>query len=110
MLYNVLVIHFQLFPRGSQEEKTYQSGSCCKVRKKEESCCRNICRRILSLDIARYINSAALCALLVAWPLQNRLTIELNRLDAKSLADVLSLRQQIEQISNACKNDMSYAF
>ncbi|VBB35310.1 unnamed protein product [Acanthocheilonema viteae] len=83
---------------------------------KQRNSCDHICRQIASLDIASYITSTGLCALLLAWPLQEtsermrilktRIENDLTKLDEKSLAKIMIIRGQIERILNACKNDM----
>uniref|UniRef100_A0A0R3S4T0 GPHR_N domain-containing protein n=1 Tax=Elaeophora elaphi TaxID=1147741 RepID=A0A0R3S4T0_9BILA len=83
---------------------------------KQKNSCKHICRKILSLDIASYITSTGLCVLLLAWPLKEtsdrmrilktRLENDLSKLDGKSLGKIMTIREQIQRISNACNNDI----
>ncbi|KAL3995159.1 Phytochelatin synthase family protein [Acanthocheilonema viteae] len=101
----------------SQQGKDKCDNICFDIQlMKQRNSCDHICRQIASLDIASYITSTGLCALLLAWPLQEtsermrilktRIENDLTKLDEKSLAKIMIIRGQIERILNACKNDM----
>ncbi|VIO94743.1 Phytochelatin synthase family protein [Brugia malayi] len=98
------------------EGKCHNNCSDMQLMKQTNSC-DHICRKILSLDTASYITSTGVCVLLLAWPLQEtlservrilkrRLENDLSKLDEKSLEKIMTIRHQIEQISNTCKNDI----
>ncbi|VDN55582.1 unnamed protein product [Dracunculus medinensis] len=45
------------------------SQDCC-LMTKLNSCCQEICQNIQSLEIAKFMNSSAIIALLLSWPIQ----------------------------------------
>ncbi|KAM3715743.1 Glutathione gamma-glutamylcysteinyltransferase [Dirofilaria immitis] len=101
----------------NQQGKDECSNSCFNIQSiKQTNDCEHICCKIRALDTASYFTSTSLCVLLLAWPLQEtservrilkiRLENELSKLDEKSLEKIMIIRRQIQQISNACKNDM----
>ncbi|EFO20884.1 hypothetical protein LOAG_07602 [Loa loa] len=112
MDYLVFCNFSELYYSQQEESKCYNNSSNMQLMKQTISC-DQICHKISSLDIASYITSTALCVLLLAWPLQEtservrmlkiRLANDLSKLDEKSLIKIMIIRQQIQQISNACK-------
>ncbi|VDO56305.1 unnamed protein product [Onchocerca flexuosa] len=101
----------------NEEGEDECSNNCSNVQSmKPTNSSENICRKIQSLNTASYFTSISLCALLLAWPLQEtsererilkiRLENDLNKLDDKSLAKIMTIRRQIQQISSACKTDL----
>uniref|UniRef100_A0A915Q726 glutathione gamma-glutamylcysteinyltransferase n=1 Tax=Setaria digitata TaxID=48799 RepID=A0A915Q726_9BILA len=100
-------------PQSLQSNDNYSNNCCGMQLIQQTNSCTEICHKIPSLDIASYITSFSLCALLLSWPLQetserirllkSRLEYDLNKLDENSFAKIMMIRRQIQQLSNACK-------